>query len=170
MKEFLLVRHAKSSWSDLGLEDKLRPLNPRGLKDAPYMAKHCQSMGLSLSHLISSPAVRAFSTAKFFQKIYGKKNISLEKETDLYFGSIEEWLYIINELDDKSCSFPAFFSHNPNITYMTNKFMGSHVENVPTCGVIYLKSESSTWTNVDYDNTRIHGVYFPKALRHGKLY
>ena len=170
MKQLLLVRHAKSSWSEIGLEDKMRPLNNRGLRDGPYMASHCKEQGFSISHLISSPAVRAFSTAMFFNEAYKTDGVELSKESDLYFGSLEDWMHIINELDDKSCVFPAFFSHNPNITYFANSFVGSNIENVPTCGIIHLESSVDKWSALHYDNTHIKGVYFPKALLHGKKY
>jgi len=39
MKTLLLIRHAKSSWDQPGLSDFDRPLNERGKKDAPVMAK-----------------------------------------------------------------------------------------------------------------------------------
>ena len=39
MKSLFLIRHAKSSWDEQGLNDIERPLNDRGKKDAPEMAK-----------------------------------------------------------------------------------------------------------------------------------
>ena len=39
MKTLLLVRHAKSDWGNPALEDFERPLNERGKRDAPAMAK-----------------------------------------------------------------------------------------------------------------------------------
>ncbi|WP_268812262.1 SixA phosphatase family protein [Arcobacter defluvii] len=39
MKKLVLIRHAKSDWSNPFLEDFDRALNKRGLKDAPFMAK-----------------------------------------------------------------------------------------------------------------------------------
>jgi phosphohistidine phosphatase len=39
MKTVLLIRHAKSSWGDPMMIDFERPLNERGKKDAPAMAK-----------------------------------------------------------------------------------------------------------------------------------
>ena len=35
MKTLLILRHAKSSWKDVTLADHDRPLNKRGLRDAP---------------------------------------------------------------------------------------------------------------------------------------
>ena len=39
MKRLFIIRHAKSSWKDVTLDDFDRPLNKRGKKDAPFMAK-----------------------------------------------------------------------------------------------------------------------------------
>ncbi|MDH3806604.1 MAG: histidine phosphatase family protein, partial [Gammaproteobacteria bacterium] len=64
MKTLTLVRHAKSSWKDSGLSDRERPLNKRGERDAPVMGKRAAAAGLRPSQIISSPAVRAWTTAK----------------------------------------------------------------------------------------------------------
>lgn len=160
MKKMLLVRHAKSSWADPSLKDEKRPLNDRGNNDAPKMAKYCKAQGLNLSHLISSTAVRAYKTAEAFKSEF---NIPLEKESDLYFGDESDWMYIINNLNN-DISFPAFFSHNPTITYFTNLFEGDSFDNVPTCGCIYLVSKANKWKDVDYSNTQIMANYFPKLV------
>ncbi len=160
MKEVLLVRHAKSSWAFPNLKDEERPLNKRGLRDAPIMASYCKMKKMNLSHLFSSTALRAFTTADFFQKEF---EIKLSKETDLYFGDEGDWLHIINNLGDE-VKFPAFFSHNPTITYFANLFNGEFIENVPTCGVIHLESTVDNWSEFHYDNTIIKNVYFPKTI------
>ena len=46
MKNILLLRHAKSSWKNKGLNDIDRPLNKRGLMDAPLMAERFASMNI----------------------------------------------------------------------------------------------------------------------------
>ena len=38
MKTLFIMRHAKSSWKDLNLQDHDRPLNKRGRHDAPLMS------------------------------------------------------------------------------------------------------------------------------------
>ena len=43
MKTIYLIRHAKSDWSDTTLRDFDRPLNKRGLHDAPFMAEKLSS-------------------------------------------------------------------------------------------------------------------------------
>ena len=46
MRSLTIVRHAKSSWKDRGLSDRERPLNKRGERDAPIMAKRVAETGI----------------------------------------------------------------------------------------------------------------------------
>ena len=73
-KQLLLVRHAKSDWDNPKLSDFDRPLNSRGEKNAPEMAKRLLKKGLIPQQIVSSPAVRAITTARYFKKSLGLKN------------------------------------------------------------------------------------------------
>jgi phosphohistidine phosphatase len=73
MKTVLIVRHAKSSWSNVDLVDFDRPLNERGKKDAPMMAERMIQKKIKLDAIISSPARRARKTAEAFCEVYGIK-------------------------------------------------------------------------------------------------
>ncbi|NNF15135.1 MAG: phosphohistidine phosphatase, partial [Gammaproteobacteria bacterium] len=56
MKQLALMRHAKSSWGDAELADIDRPLNQRGLRDAPVMGQRLAAMGFQTQAIISSTA------------------------------------------------------------------------------------------------------------------
>jgi phosphohistidine phosphatase len=64
MKTLLVLRHAKSSWSEPGLDDHERPLNERGRRDAPRMGALVREYGLMPDVVLSSDAVRARLTAE----------------------------------------------------------------------------------------------------------
>jgi phosphohistidine phosphatase len=64
MKTPLVLRHAKSSWSDPAVADHERPLNTRGRRDAPRMGAFVREHGLIPDAVISSDAVRARLTAE----------------------------------------------------------------------------------------------------------
>ena len=68
MRTLYICRHAKSSWADPGQDDFDRPLNERGLLDAPRMAKIFRERGEPVDLIVTSPAVRALTTARFFAK------------------------------------------------------------------------------------------------------
>ena len=64
MKQLLIVRHAKSDWGNAGISDFNRPLNERGIINASLMGKRLKVKGILPNALISSPALRAITTAK----------------------------------------------------------------------------------------------------------
>jgi phosphohistidine phosphatase len=63
MKRLMLMRHAKSSWDQPDLPDFDRPLNKRGKRDAPLMARRLCELGEKPDLILSSPAERAIRTA-----------------------------------------------------------------------------------------------------------
>ena len=64
MRTLLVLRHAKSSWSESALGDHQRPLNDRGERDAPPVGERLRTQKLTPDLIISSDAVRAQMTAK----------------------------------------------------------------------------------------------------------
>jgi phosphohistidine phosphatase len=162
MKSLYLLRHAKSSWSEPGLGDQQRPLNKRGLHDAPMMGLRFQERGESLDHIAASTATRAHSTAELFAQQCGYKANSIEVEPDLYFlgsGSVEE---VILRQDDRLQALMLVF-HNPDITGFVNSIdYDFHVDNVPTCGLIKLNCDIAQWRDWSRDNTAFDYFDFPK--------
>ena len=63
MLQLTLIRHAKSSWDNPALSDFDRPLNKRGMKNAPLMGKIINKRGLAFEQIVTSPALRAITTA-----------------------------------------------------------------------------------------------------------
>lgn len=62
MPRLLLLRHAKSSWTDPGRADFDRPLNSRGRSAAPAIAKFMVQQGLLPQRIVCSTAQRARET------------------------------------------------------------------------------------------------------------
>ena len=81
MKELILIRHAKSSWSNPLLEDFERPLNKRGERDAPFMAKILKQKEINPDLIISSPSKRTKDTLDFFIKEFDYKGEIIFEES-----------------------------------------------------------------------------------------
>src|SRR5215471_3792472 len=98
MKTLFLVRHAKSSRDDPALPDEERPLNDRGRRDAPRMGKRLAKERVELDLIMSSPAVRALTTAELIAKEldYSIKDIVVDKR--LYAAAADDLLAIIQAL------------------------------------------------------------------------
>jgi len=101
MKRLYLLRHAKSSWKDLTLSDFDRPLNKRGKRDAPLIAKKLKEKGIRPDIIISSPAKRARKTAKIFAKTL---HVALKTEEKLYEAHTSDPNLEIGFFEFVSCS------------------------------------------------------------------
>lgn len=144
MKTLILVRHAKSSWEEAGLSDSERPLNERGKRDAPEMAKRLRKRKLEIDKLVSSPAERAFRTARFFAKEFDFKKDDILVEKALYGALSSGFEQVVAGLKDKYTTV-ALFSHNPGITEYANTLTNVRTDNVPTCGVFAVQADVDNW-------------------------
>lgn len=61
-KRLLVLRHAKSSWSDPSLDDHERPLAPRGRRAGHRVARHLSAEGIEPELVLCSTARRAQET------------------------------------------------------------------------------------------------------------
>ena len=95
MKRVLtLTRHAKSSWNHSDLSDFERPLNSRGLKNAPEMGKRLHDANYQVDIIISSSAARAVTTAELIAREldYNVQKIHLCDE--IYEAGLNTLLYV----------------------------------------------------------------------------
>ncbi len=144
-KTLFLIRHAKSSWDNIGLDDFERPLNERGKNDAPKMAQRLVKKQVSIDAFVSSPAKRAKKTAEYFIKEFGRKEKEILFIPKLYHASVEAFYNTINEIDNKYNSV-ALFSHNPGITFFANELTESiELDNMPTCSVFAVQTSIKSW-------------------------
>lgn len=163
MKTLFLVRHAKSSWDTPGLRDFDRPLNDRGMHEAPQMARLLQQRGIKPDLLVSSPAKRALTTARFFAQTFGIEEEAIDRRPAIYEASVRDVLEIIGKLPE-SASVAMIFGHNPTFTDLANRFSDDFIDNVPTAGIVHLESTADTWASLYEVNTHVKGLYFPKEI------
>jgi len=143
-KILLLVRHAKSSWDDPSLSDFERPLNERGKKDAPDMAKKLHGRKIRIDAFVSSSAKRAWQTCKHFTKEFDPKKKNIVREAKLYEADEQSFYEVIEGLKNRWDSV-AIFSHNPGITFFANSLTAERVDDMPTCAVFAVKIDADKW-------------------------
>ena len=148
MKKLYLIRHAKSSWDDLSLTDFERPLNKRGLKDAPKMGKILKKALLDPDCIVTSPARRAQETAEIIADKIGFpiKKIILEK--NIYDAAAHALFEITTDLED-ACDTAVLIGHNPGMTTLANFLSDAKIDNMPTCGVFVLEFDVKSWRKVN---------------------
>ena len=146
MKTLYLVRHAKSSRDDPMLPDKDRPLNDRGKRDAPRMAKQLAKRDVKPDLILSSPARRALTTAELFAKNLDYKVNDIVIDKRLYATSPEGLLQVIHEHGDKPKRV-MLFGHNPELTELAHRLSGK-ITDMPTCAVAEFAFDIKSWSNV----------------------
>jgi len=162
MKQLLLVRHAKSSWDDFSIKDFDRPLNERGKKDAPMMAKRLLKRDIAIDAFISSPAKRARKTAEAFVKEYKGDKDRIILLDELYMASPSAFAEVIKKTNGRYDTI-AIFSHNEGITEFANSLTDTRADNIPTSGVFAVKIKSKHWSDFADAKKDFWFFDYPKA-------
>jgi phosphohistidine phosphatase len=141
MKRLMIVRHAKSDWGDPDLSDFDRPLNSRGKQAAPEMAERLLKKSIIPQYLLSSPALRAKTTAGIFAHTLSLAGPAFN--SSIYDASYTTLLKIVNGLPD-AYQFVALFGHNPGMSDLLDKLSGENYD-MPTCAVAIMDFELDEW-------------------------
>jgi phosphohistidine phosphatase len=161
MKTLTLVRHAKSSWEHTGLADRERPLSSRGKRDAPLMGQRLAAAGVRPSLIISSPALRAWSTAKKVARELGYPREFLQRESALYLATLYGLLDVVAK-QDAGFNHLMLVGHNPGLTDFTNFLSPGLTDNLPTTGVVSVNIDIADWELHGRPETDLLLYDFPK--------
>lgn len=161
MKQLLLIRHGKSEWGNEHLDDVDRPLNPRGHRDAPEMAFRILQKGLNPQAIVSSPAVRALTTAQHFEQVWFPAADIIKTDPSIYEADVDALLRVVNGLSDEYARI-AIFGHNPGFTDFANYLSHANIYNVPTCGVVLMEFEAESWAEIGSGTGTLIDFDFPK--------
>lgn len=164
VKQVCFVRHAKSSWNHPNLRDFDRPLDERGLHDAPMMASKMSDLGLYPDFIITSGAMRAKTTAGYFK---AEANLPDDKfvVTDSIYEAGQEAVYEALRSAPDTADFVFVFGHNPTFTYIANSIAGVSIDNVPTCGIVHAQLFISSWKDFRPDIAGFIGFHYPKQYK-----
>ena len=163
MKKLIIVRHCKSSWSDMSLSDFDRPLNNRGMNDGDLMSGKLFENLSSVDLLLSSSSNRTVLTSKFF---IDKININkIKYEDELYHA---DYKTIINKLKkvDNIINKLMVIGHNPGLTYLVNYFSNIRLYNLPTTGIVIFDFFTDNWKEIDkIKDLNPSWIKFPKDYK-----
>ncbi len=162
-KTLILVRHAKSDWGNLNLSDFDRPLNERGLRDAPRMARHLVEKGIVIDAFIASPAKRAKKTAQIFAEAYKREKDSIIYHTALYLAPPTVFFDVISNTNDQY-NHIAVFSHNNGLTDFANLLTSTRIDELPTCGVFAVSVATDSWANFTHADKHFLFCDYPKGI------
>lgn len=162
MKTVVLVRHAKSSWSDSTVSDFDRTLNARGKKNAPDMAERLLKQGIQFDSLLSSPAIRAKRTAEIFAETLGISSDKLMFIPELYNAYGDTFTQVISNAPETSSTI-AIFAHNPGITDYVNSLTNIRIDNMPTAAIFGVSANIGHWKEFEESVKEFLFFDFPKS-------
>jgi len=146
MKTLFLVRHAKSSRDDPSLPDRDRPLDDRGKQDGPKMGKRLAKRDVKPDLLLSSPALRALTTAQLIAEEISYEPKDIVVDDRLYASDADDLLAVIRALD-RNLNRVMLFGHNPEFTDLAHR-LSSEIIEMPTCAIVEFNFDTKAWSNV----------------------
>jgi phosphohistidine phosphatase len=162
-RTLVIIRHAKSSWSNPLQSDFERPLNDRGEHDAPMMGERLKKDHKIIPDLIiSSTAKRAKQTAKKIAKEVGYDTEKITWYETLYHcipAVFEEVLYEV----DKNVKTVFIVGHNPGISaFVCELDPEFNIDSMPTCGVVGAHLEADDWSDFSRVKKKVFLYDYPK--------
>lgn len=163
MKKLFLIRHAKSSWEEAGVSDFYRKLLPVGIERSHKVIDYLSRNRINVDKVISSPAVRAYETAKLFSTGWGINSNEILLDDRIYACTADDIYKVIFQLDDEWQSV-AIFGHNPAVTDFSNHFLSKKILNMPTSAITGIEFNCDLWNEVPLAKSGILFYMAPKML------
>ena len=160
MRRLILVRHAKSSRDDPVLADRDRPLNERGLRDAPKMGERLAKRDLRPDLIVSSPAVRALTTAQLMAQRLDYDAEAIVVDERVYAATPDGLIEVIRALAGKpKCV--MLVGHNPEMSELARRW-SSDIAELRTCAVVDFRFDIKSWSKLDAQKPVEVALYEPK--------
>ena len=143
-----LLRHAKAEPGSADRQDWDRELDPKGRRDAAEVSRRLRERARVPTLILSSPAVRAFDTAKVFARALG--NPTLITDERLYLATAKAMLEVVQERGGKA-DHVMVVGHNPGITEFADGLSAERsLDNMPTCSAYTLRFDIKDWKHLDW--------------------
>jgi phosphohistidine phosphatase len=166
MKTLILMRHAKSDWSQGELSDFGRPLNKRGKRAASDMAAYLCKHGLVPDYALISSSVRTRETWERMGEGFRATPPPHELRRDLYLARPRTILEAIKSLSE-SHDCVLVLAHNPGIEQFAvllaapdqdtagEAALSSLREKFPTAGMAIFRLPDTPWEEVRFGTAQL---------------
>lgn len=148
MLRLTLIRHAKAEPARHGQEDWDRLLDTRGVRDAHEMARRLKETAPKPNKIITSPAVRALTTAAIMGRELGFSASKVVQDERLYLASPKVMLGVVHELGEGARHL-VVVGHNPGITEFADQLSSERsLDHMPTCALYRLEFDVKDWSEL----------------------
>lgn len=165
-----VLRHAKSSWDETGIDDFDRPLTDRGRKAARRVGHELKHRKIRFDQVIASPAVRVRETLKEFASGYGK-DLEMRFDERIYAASVETLLNLVRAIPEGAHA-PLLVGHNPGLQELLVTLTRDDESGLrrrvsakfPTAAVAVVTLPAPRWDEVSTDSGEIRELIIPREL------
>ncbi len=161
MRHLTLIRHAKSSWKTPGVADYDRPLNKRGLKNAPLMGSRLKERSITFDAIFSSGAKRALETTRLISKEIGFPFRKVVRSDRIYETDCSSLFHFASRIDDRYLDV-AIVGHNPTLWELINFLSQEKIPRLPTCGTGRIRMKVEHWSHIGEEIGEIEFFDYPK--------
>lgn len=162
-KTIYLIRHGKASREFSRISDLDRPLLEKGCLESDKMSSLLKEYTKQIDLFISSPAVRAYSTAIIFarQINYSLNNILLEKK--MYMAGSNDLLQVIKNLSEQYQSV-AMFTHNPGAERLVKLLTSQSHIHFNTSAYAIIETNALHWNDIEPESCKLLTYCQPKEI------
>ena len=129
----VIARHAKSDWQSGATSDHERPLNSRGLREAPLLGQRLVEADIKPSLILSSDARRTEETALLIEPEFESPIIKYIH--NLYLGSIQDiQATVVGHANTHDCV--MVLGHNPGFSLAAGLLTKTSVELKTACAAV----------------------------------
>ena len=151
-RRLIVMRHAKSSWKETGVTDHDRPLNKRGLRDAPRIADAIHDRGWTPDLILVSSSKRTLQTLSGMSNRF--QGLQSEIRTEIYHATVNDLLLVLGNMAQEGTT--MVLGHNPGSEILVNHLSGEwHV--MPTAAAVLLVESTGQW--------KVQEVIRPKEIQ-----
>ena len=161
MRILTLVRHAKSSRDYPELSDFERPLNNRGRREAPQIAGRLRKADIKPDLLVSSPALRAITTARAFAEELNMHLDEIVLNPHIYEASAWTLMHIVRSLPPEHAEV-MLFGHNPGLSRFAHDLAECPFDEMDTCGAVRIELPAKVWSLVQPHSGKVLRYDSPK--------
>ncbi len=170
MKTLFLLRHAKSSWSEPGLADFDRPLNARGRRAAPLIARHLAHGGLLPGLILCSAARRTRETLALMLPCLARDAV-VRIESGLYGADAGTLLRRLRRIEaEVDCV--LVIAHNPGLEDLAAGICGGGPEPMrrrmdekfPTAALAAFALDAARWSSLREGAAILTDFVLPRDL------
>ena len=162
-KNLYLLRHAMADERLGDQHDIDRTLTSTGLQNATRMGINFLNKQYQFDIIISSPAIRAISTATLIAEQIKYDPAKIHQNQEIYEASTRTLLQVINQLKEDWQNV-LIVGHNPSLTYLAEYITKSEIGNITTCGVAQIEFDKMKWEEISESTGHLVNYEYPDLL------